>query len=67
MDSYFYNDIIEGFITGNHNSLVLPSSMSKTDVDLIVEYVSKLLSKSQDTQIVDKCKNLINILKGKVE
>lgn len=67
MNSYFYNNIIENFIMGNHNSLVLPSSMSKTDVDLIVEHVSNILDKSKDKPIIDKCKSLITVLKGKVE
>lgn len=67
MNSYFYNNIIENFITGNSNSLVLPSSISKTDVDLIVEHVSNILDKSKDKTIIDKCKSLITILKGKVE
>ena len=67
MNSHFYNNIIEGFIMGNHNSLVLPSNMSKIDVDLLVEHVSNILDKSQDKPIIDKCKTLIDILKGKVE
>ena len=67
MKSHLYSNIIEGFITGNHNSLVLPSSMSKTDVDLIVEHISNILDKSKDKPIIDKCKSLIAILKGKVE
>lgn len=67
MSSCLYNNIIENFITGNHNSLVLPSSMSKIDIELLIEHVSKILYNSQDKPIIDKCKNLINILKGKVE
>lgn len=67
MNSHFYNNIIENFITGNQNSLVLPSNMSKIDVELLVEHVSNILDKSQDEPIIDKCKNLIDILKGKVE
>ena len=67
MNSYFYNNIIENFITGNSNSLVLPSSMSKTDVDFVVEHVSNILDKSKDKPIIDKCNSLITILKGKVE
>lgn len=67
MNSYLLNNIIENFIDGNSNALVLPSSMSKTDVDLIVENVSNILDKSKDKQIIDKCKSLIAILKGKVE
>ena len=67
MSSHFYNNIIENFITGNQNSLVLPSNMSKIDVELLVEHVSNILDKSQDKPIIDKCKNLINILKGKVK
>lgn len=67
MNSYFYNNIIENFITGNSNSIVLPSSMSKTDVDLIVDHVSNILGESKDKPIIDKCKSLITILKGKVE
>lgn len=67
MNSHFYNNIIENFITGNINSLVLPSDVSKIDVELLVEHVSDILDKSQDKPIIDKCKNLIDILKGKVE
>ena len=67
MNSHFYNNIIGNFITGNHNSLVLPSSMSKLDVDMLVEHVSNILDKSKDKPIIDKCKSLIAILKGKVE
>ena len=67
MSSHYYNNIIENFITGNQNSLVLPSNMSKIDVELLVEHVSNILDKSQDKPIIDKCKNLINILKGKVK
>ena len=67
MNSYFYNDVIENFIAGNSNSVVLPSSMSKTDVDLIVGHVSSILDKSKDKTIIDKCNSLINILKGKVK
>ena len=67
MNSHFYNNIIGNFITDNHNSLVLPSSMPKTDVELLVEHISNILDKSQDKPIIDKCKNLIDILKGKVE
>lgn len=67
MSSYLFNNVIENFIMGNHNSLVLPSSMSKTDVVLIVEHVSNILDKSKDKPIIDKCNSLISILKGKVE
>ena len=67
MNICLYNNIIENFIVGNHNSLVLPSSMSKTDVDLIVEHVSNILDKSKDKPIIGKCNSLITILKGKVE
>ena len=67
MNSHFYNNIIGNFITGNHNSLVLPSNISKIDVELLVDHISNILDKSQDKPIIDKCKNLIDILKGKVE
>ena len=67
MNSHFYNNIIENFITGNSSSLVLPSDVSKIDVELLVEHVSDILDKSQDKPIIDKCKNLIEILKGKVK
>ena len=67
MNSCFYNNIIENFIVGNSNSLVLPSGISKTDVDLIVEHISSILDKSKDKPIIDKCISLITILKGKVE
>jgi len=67
MSSYLYNNIIDNFIDGNSNALVLPSSMSKTDTELLVEHVSNILDKSKDKPIIDKCKSLITILKGKVE
>ena len=66
MNSCLYNNIIENFIMGNSNSLVLPSSMSKIDVEMLVEHVSNILGNSQDKQIIDKCKNLVAIFKDSI-
>ena len=66
MGSCLYSGVIEDFLTGNHNSLVLPSSISKTDTELLVEHVSKILYNSQDKPIIDKCKNLITIFKDSI-
>ena len=66
MSSYLFNNIIENFINGNHKALVLPSSMSKTDVELLVGHVTSILGKSKDKPIIDKCKSLIAILKESV-
>lgn len=67
MSGYLYSNIVENFIVGSSNSLVLPSNMSKIDVELLVDHVRDMLGKNQDKQITDKCKNLLTILKAKVE